>query len=73
MEILDAFKLARLQFTFTISFHIIFPLISLGFCKFFRRIGAAMAEDGSHRFRTDSLIWRLRPLSLGNWSAVSVL
>lgn len=35
MEILDAFNLARLQFAFTVSFHIIFPLIGLGFASFF--------------------------------------
>src|ERR1700684_2667926 len=34
MEIFDAFHLARLQFAFTVSFHIIFPAISIGMARF---------------------------------------
>ena len=31
---LDAFELARLQFAFTIGFHIIFPALSIGLVGF---------------------------------------
>src|SRR5258708_12893165 len=34
MEIFDAFPLARLHFAFTVSFHIIFPAISIGMASF---------------------------------------
>ena len=34
MQIFDAFHLARLQFAFTVSFHIIFPAISIGMASF---------------------------------------
>ena len=34
MNILDAFHLARLQFAFTVSFHIMFPAISIGMASF---------------------------------------
>ncbi|KWK76937.1 hypothetical protein WM16_11415 [Burkholderia ubonensis] len=34
MEIFDAFHLARLQFAFTVSFHIVFPAISIGMASF---------------------------------------
>lgn len=34
MNILDAFHLARLQFAFTVSFHIMFPAISVGMASF---------------------------------------
>ena len=31
---LDAFELARIQFAFTVSFHIIFPAITIGLASF---------------------------------------
>lgn len=31
---LDAFHLARIQFAFTVSFHIIFPAITIGLASF---------------------------------------
>lgn len=34
MHILDASFLARLQFVFTVSFHIVFPAISIGLASF---------------------------------------
>jgi cytochrome d ubiquinol oxidase subunit I len=34
MEIFDAVHLARLQFAFTVSFHIVFPAISIGMASF---------------------------------------
>jgi cytochrome d ubiquinol oxidase subunit I len=34
MEIFDAFHLARLQFAFTVSIHIVFPAISIGMASF---------------------------------------
>jgi cytochrome d ubiquinol oxidase subunit I len=34
MNILDALHLARLQFAFTVSFHIVFPAISIGMASF---------------------------------------
>lgn len=34
MEILDAIHLARLQFAFTVSIHIVFPAISIGMASF---------------------------------------
>ncbi|MCW3503593.1 cytochrome ubiquinol oxidase subunit I, partial [Burkholderia cenocepacia] len=30
VDIFNAFHLARLQFAFTVSFHIVFPAISIG-------------------------------------------
>ncbi|MCW5152784.1 cytochrome ubiquinol oxidase subunit I, partial [Burkholderia cenocepacia] len=34
VDIFNAFHLARLQFAFTVSFHIVFPAISIGMASF---------------------------------------
>lgn len=34
-ETFDAAKLARLQFAFTVSFHIVFPAFSIGLASYF--------------------------------------
>ena len=42
---IDALVLARAQFAFTVSFHFIFPAISIGLGKLSRRARRSMALD----------------------------
>ncbi len=48
MEIFDALHLARLQFAFTVSIHIIFPSISIGMASFLARPVAAAPVKPPH-------------------------
>ena len=36
---IDAFHLARVQFGFTVAFHIVFPSFSIGLASFFDGLG----------------------------------
>ena len=48
---LDAFELARIQFAFTVSFHIIFPAITIGLASFLMVVEACW-------LRTRNDVWR---------------
>lgn len=41
----DAFHLARIQFAFTVSFHIIFPAITIGTASYLAVLEGAVAEN----------------------------
>ena len=43
---LDAFNLARLQFAFTVSFHILFPAITIGLASYLVVLGEAEQVEG---------------------------
>ena len=45
----DAVVLARVQFAFTMSFHIIFPAFSIGLASYLAVLEGAVAEDRAAR------------------------
>lgn len=51
MSIFDAFHLARLQFAFTASFHIIFPAISIGMASFLAVLEVLWLLTGDRTYR----------------------
>ncbi len=57
MEIFDAFHLARLQFAFTVSFHIVFPAISIGMASFLAVLEWRWLSTGDRVFKTLFLFW----------------
>lgn len=68
---LDAFHLARIQFAFTVSFHIIFPAITIGLASYLAvleglwlktkiRSGARYTISG-RRFLPSTLAWAWSP------------
>ena len=46
MELFDALTLARLQFAFTISFHIIFPAFTIGLASYLAVLEALWLYTG---------------------------
>ncbi|SDR61270.1 cytochrome bd-I ubiquinol oxidase subunit 1 apoprotein [Rhizobiales bacterium GAS191] len=54
---LDASLLARLQFAFTISFHIIFPAFTIGLSAFIATLLVRFSLTGQERFRTLARFW----------------
>ena len=54
---LDASLLARLQFAFTISFHIIFPAFTIGLSAFIATLLVRFAITGEERFHTLARFW----------------
>jgi len=54
---LDAVLLARLQFAFTISFHIIFPAFTIGLSAFIATLLMRYSISGEERFRTLARFW----------------
>ncbi|MFI5013143.1 MAG: cytochrome ubiquinol oxidase subunit I [Hyphomicrobiales bacterium] len=54
---LDASLLARLQFAFTVSFHIIFPAFTIGTSAFIATLLTRFAITGQERFRTLARFW----------------
>ncbi|VWB28543.1 cytochrome bd ubiquinol oxidase subunit I [Burkholderia arboris] len=57
MEILDAFNLARLQFAFTVSFHIIFPSISIGLASFLAVLEWRWLKTGDEVYKSMFQFW----------------
>ncbi|MFW2276066.1 cytochrome ubiquinol oxidase subunit I [Burkholderia orbicola] len=57
MEILDAFSLARLQFAFTVSFHIIFPSISIGLASFLAVLEWRWLKTGDAVYKSMFQFW----------------
>lgn len=54
---LDALILARLQFAFTIAWHIIFPSLSIGLASFLAVLEGALLVTRREAFRTLYLFW----------------
>jgi cytochrome bd ubiquinol oxidase subunit I len=53
----DALILARLQFAFTIAFHIIFPAFTIGLASFLAVLEGSWLVTGRDRFRNLYLFW----------------
>jgi len=54
---LSAFDLARLQFAFTVSFHIIFPALSIGLASFIAVLEACWLRTGKSWYKDLCLFW----------------
>lgn len=62
----DALLLSRLQFAFTIAFHIIFPSFSIGLASFLAVLEGLWLSTGREAFRTLYLFWiKIFALSFG--------
>ncbi|SAK76650.1 cytochrome bd ubiquinol oxidase, subunit I [Caballeronia catudaia] len=57
MEIFDAFHLARLQFAFTVSFHIVFPAISIGMASFLAVLEWRFLLTGDKAYKDMYVFW----------------
>ena len=53
----DALLLARLQFAFTIGFHIIFPAFTIGLASFLAVLEGLWLATKQERFRNLYLFW----------------
>ena len=51
MENLDALLLARIQFAFTVSFHIVFPAITIGLASYLAVLEACLLRTGREVYR----------------------
>lgn len=54
---LDAFHLARIQFAFTVSFHIIFPAITIGLASFLAVLEGMWLKTRDHSYRDLYHFW----------------
>lgn len=54
---LDAFHLARIQFAFTVSFHIIFPAITIGLASFLAVLEGMWLKTGKRSYRDLYHFW----------------
>ncbi|MDU3077493.1 MAG: cytochrome ubiquinol oxidase subunit I, partial [Mixta calida] len=54
---LDAFELARIQFAFTVSFHIIFPAITIGLASFLMELEALWLKTRNETWRDLYHFW----------------
>ncbi len=57
MPLLDPLLLARIQFAFTISFHIVFPAFTIGLASFLAIIEWRWLKTGDERFRDIYRFW----------------
>lgn len=57
MEIFDALLLARIQFAFTVSFHIVFPAISIGVASFLAVLEWRWLLTGDNAYKAMFLFW----------------
>ena len=63
---LDALILSRLQFAFTIAFHILFPSFTIGLASYLAVLEGLWLATGKERFKTLYLFWvRIFALSFG--------
>ncbi|GAB5096044.1 cytochrome ubiquinol oxidase subunit I [Caballeronia sp. LP006] len=54
---LDALDLSRLQFAFTVSFHIIFPALSIGLASFIAVLEGCYLKTGKPHYKVLCLYW----------------
>jgi cytochrome d ubiquinol oxidase subunit I len=54
---ISAFDLARIQFAFTVSFHIVFPALSIGLASFIAVLEAAWLKTGKPHYKDLCLFW----------------
>ncbi|MFM0484807.1 cytochrome ubiquinol oxidase subunit I [Paraburkholderia strydomiana] len=57
MHILDALFLARLQFAFTVSFHIVFPAVSIGLASFLAVLEWRWLMTGDRAYKELFVFW----------------
>lgn len=57
MTLLDPVLLARIQFAFTVSFHIVFPAMSIGLASFLAVIEGCWLKTGDQRFKDIYKFW----------------
>jgi len=57
MEMFDALHLARLQFAFTVSVHIVFPAISIGMASFLAVLEWRWLASGAQVYKDMFLFW----------------
>ena len=63
---IDALLLSRLQFAFTIAFHILFPSFTIGLASYLAVLEGLWLATGEERFKTLYLFWiRIFALSFG--------
>jgi cytochrome bd ubiquinol oxidase subunit I len=55
---LDALELARLQFAFTVSFHIIFPALTIGLASYLAVLEALWIRTGRHVYMAVFNFWK---------------
>ena len=53
----EALDLARIQFAFTVSFHIIFPALSIGLASFIAVLEGAWLKTGKPVYKELCLFW----------------
>ena len=54
---LSALDLSRIQFAFTVSFHIVFPALSIGLASFLAVLEAAWIRTGKRHYKDLCLYW----------------
>ena len=54
----DALLLSRLQFAFTVSFHIIFPSFTIGLASYLAVLEGLWLKTGNEVFRNLYLFWK---------------
>jgi hypothetical protein len=59
--------LARFQFAFTVSFHIIFPAFSIGLASFLAVLNAQWLRTGADTYRDLFNYWKKSLRSLSEW------
>ena len=57
MTLLDPVLLARIQFAFTVSFHIVFPAMSIGLASFLAVIEGCWLKTRDQRFKDIYKFW----------------
>jgi cytochrome d ubiquinol oxidase subunit I len=57
MDWLDAHTLARIQFAFTVSFHIIFPAFTIGLASFLAVLEGLWLKTHNHHFQDLYKFW----------------
>ncbi len=66
MDHLDALVLARLQFAFTIAWHIVFPSFTIGLASYLAVLEGLWLKTGREAFKTLYLFWvKVFALSFG--------
>lgn len=66
IETLDAVTLARVQFAFTIMFHIIFPAFSIGLASYLLVLETLWLRSGKPVYLNLFRFWRLSPVARAN-------
>ncbi|OYW98107.1 MAG: hypothetical protein B7Z14_15840, partial [Bosea sp. 32-68-6] len=55
--VIDAFLLSRIQFAFTVSFHIVFPAFTIGLSAYIATLLGLWLKTGDVKFHTLARFW----------------